>query len=153
MFLLYRFSFSRLRSTVRERNKPNSSTTARYLTLTRARHPLLPPPGAAQTFWQQGRGAPGSHIWLGGRARVTKTLIHQRSCHHNNRREGILATVGGTGAGATGAGAQWPETNHHGSTQDALRSTEPRSMQTRWREDATRVAAAAVPAGGDQACR
>lgn len=42
------------------------------------------------------------HIWLSGRARVTKTLIHRRSCHHNNRSEGILATAGGGGGGRAG---------------------------------------------------
>lgn len=86
---------------------------------------------------------------MSGRARVTKTLIHPRSCRHNNRSEGILATAEGEGRGRRSReGAGGGE-----SAQHAPRSTELRSMRTRRRGGATHVAAAAVPAGGDRARR
>lgn len=115
--------------------------------------PLTPvragPPAPRRTCGSGERGAPRGHIWLGGRARVTKTLIHRRSCHHNNRSQGILATAAAGGRGRRSR----EEAGGVGSAQHAPRATEPRSMRTRGREGATHVAAAAVPAGGDRARR
>lgn len=105
----------------------------------------LPPPHpvSSRTCGQRERGAPRGHIWQRGCARVTKTLIHRRSCRHNNRSPGVLATLGrGLGAAASG-----------GTRREWGRSTRAgRCKLTRGREGATHVAAA-VPAGGDRAGR
>lgn len=133
MFLLYRFSLPRPRSTVREREKPSPGAPPLPHIVPRPGPGTLPPSlpsSPKKSSGQPGSGAPWSHNWLSGRARVTETLIHQRSCHHNNRSEGILATAGGEGRGRRRPERRPEETHHRGSGQHSPRAAEPRSMQT-----------------------
>lgn len=105
--------------------------------------PTLGPARLRELIASGNAARPETHIWQSGRARVTKTLINLRSCRHNNRSPGVLATLG-RGLGAAASGGTWRERG---------RSTRAgRCKLTRGREGATHVAAA-VPAGGDRARR